>query len=234
MDPTEWASLPEANQRKLVRDWYMEGLWGDYHLMAERAAHRLREELSSFVEVSNVVCGPGAEIQPLNAVGGIQELSLYVYTVLPESSRFKQQLPSRFAGFSVQQLDMQPHRDAYLNTWKRLFRELKGWNDDQTSRWAEQWIDALECRRLSAIYGYSPLKVALPELVADIIEDSAAVDLSPLYREIHSAIEEGVTKAGSNTYAHPDTMANYDWAETRRRFAGLIEEYRRKTRRKTI
>jgi hypothetical protein len=78
------------------------------------------------------------------------------------------------------------------------------------------------------------LKVALPELVADIIEDSAAVDLSPLYREIHSAIEEGVTKAGSNTYAHPDTKANYDWAETRRRFAELIEEYRRKTRRKTI
>jgi hypothetical protein len=133
-------------------------------------------------------------------------------------------LPSRFAGFTVHQLNLGDKRKAYLETWKRLFKELKAWDDETTLKWAEKWDDALSGRRPSAIYHYGPVKMALSTIVDDSTKASLGSKLGSAYTEMISIIERTQDKE-SRRVEHPDTMANYDWSYTRRGIRDLIEKY---------
>src|SRR5262249_41626420 len=157
------------------------------------AARKLRHELLSIPEVTNVNLG-GLQIGTAHGVIPVMALVLNVYTLMPLPHVLKD-IPSNFSGFRVEQVNLGPQRDAYITTWKCLFRELKGWDESRTLNWAEQYADALAGGPLSTtIYDQGPLKLALSALVEDEVRRSEALSghvPSRLNNEILSIFYEG-------------------------------------------
>jgi hypothetical protein len=222
MDLAEWTSIPEERQRELIIRWSKDDQWFEYEDMAHDAAAALRKELASIPEITNVEVG-GGKVLHVEPIVCVCELALNVCTLLPESSRLEQ-IPPRFEGFSVHQLNLGDKRESFLRTWKRLFKELKGWDERTTLAWAEKWDDALSGRQPAAIYHYGPVKAALSSLVDASVKAAAGDRLQSLYGDIRNVIER-TEDASSHRIAHPDTVESYDWGYVRRRIAELIEKY---------
>jgi hypothetical protein len=223
MDLLQWESTPGEQQRELIIQWSKdEDQWIEYQDMADQAAKALKRQLSSIVEITGVevVGGNVLHVEPMVCV---RELVLEACTLLSETNHLEQ-IPNRFAGFPVHQLNLGDKRECFLRTWKRLFKELKGWDEKTTLTWAEQWEEALSGRRPSAIYHYGPVKMALSSLVDETTKTKAGDRLQALYGEIRNVIER-TEDAGSQRIEYSDAVENYDWEYTRRRIAELIEKY---------
>jgi hypothetical protein len=226
MDLVEWTSIPEERQRELIIRWSKDvDQWFEYQDMADKAAAGLRKELSAIPEITNVEV-EGGKVLHVEPTVCVCELALNVCTLLPESSRLEH-IPSRFAGFSVHQLNLGDKRMSFLRTWKRLFQELKGWDERTTLIWAQKWDDALSGRRPAAIYHYGPVKMALSSLVDENVKAAAGNRLQHLYNDIRNVIER-TEDVSSQRIEHPDTVEKYDWGYVRRRLAELVEEYGKK------
>jgi hypothetical protein len=223
MNLTEWTSIPEERKRELITQWSKDNdKWFEYQDLADEAAAALKKELASVPAITNVEVG-GGQVLSADPIAPIRELTLNVCTLLSESNRLEQ-IPNRFAGFLVYQLNLGDKRESFLRTWKRLFKELKKWDEGKTVAWAEQWEEALSGRRPSAIYHYGPVKMALSSLVDESVKAAAGDRLQHLYGDIRNAIER-TEDPGSQRIEYPDTVENYDWEYTRGRIAELIEKY---------
>jgi hypothetical protein len=222
MKLAEWVSIPEQRQRELIVDWYKNNQWSNYEDMAMEAAASLRKQLAPFADVTNVEPDAG-EIICEDRTIYIHELVLKVYTTLIGAVSIEQ-LPSQFAGFRVQQLNLGDKREAFHTTWRRLFKELKGWDESETLTWAVKWADALSGRQPSAIYHYGPVKTALSGLVDEKTKKLAGGNLRNLYIEMTDVLENAEDD-DSARIQHPDTMASYDWEYARRRTNELIAKY---------
>jgi hypothetical protein len=165
----EWIGLSPESRRKLVVRWIENDEGEKYQGMANKAADALKTELFGIGDITNVQLGGGDVIYVHPDFPGIEEreLVLEVCTALRGCPRLDQ-VPSTFAGFSVRQVHLGDKREAFLNTWKRLFKELKGWDEATTLKWTEQFENKLTGRQESVLYHYGPLKKAMPTLFAEI------------------------------------------------------------------
>lgn len=231
MNLDEWAAIPWENQRALVIQWYKADQWSwfNYEGLALQAAAILREDLKSLSEVESVELGGGEAITDEETCSHLMRLVLSVCTFLPGSTRLPQ-LPHQFFGFPVQQVNLGDKREAYLRTWKRLFKELKSWDEAETLRWADNWCDSLKSA-LSPLYSWGPVRVAIPSLIDKEVQTAVGDRLSTLHSELRNIISyqdraNDMSPAESRAlFQHPDTVENYDWDDVRRRIAELIQKY---------
>lgn len=217
--------MSAERQREFIRECsHDDAKWFEFEEMALTAAAALKRELQSNPAITNVQLGAGEIID--ERPPGPREIVLNVCTVLPDSQCLDQ-IPDRFAGFVVKQLNLGDKRAAYIKTWRRLFMELKGWDEVRIQKWIERWDDELSGRHLSVIYHYGPVRTFIPELVDEITRRKVGSRLSLLYGEIENVIERG--GAGeSNWTQHPDTLNAYDWENVRNQVSLLIEGFRSK------
>jgi len=217
-----WADLPEAEQRRLAVEWYTIGKWGEYEQLAIDAAGNLHKEMESVPEVTCVETTHGGIIYVDKSIINVRELVLNVCTFLPGGVPLEN-LPSRFQGFGICQTNLGDRRLDFLNTWMRLFKEIRGWNDDTTLRWAEKWTDGLKGRGRCVLYHYGPVKIAVPSLIDEAAQQAVGDRLQKLYGEMTQIIEQGSGESGR--VEHPDTVENYDWGYVRERLSRLIVSY---------
>jgi len=227
MDLNEWSSLPKERQRELTVQWYKSGQWDDYENLALDAAKALRKALASVPEVTVVELGGGDIISVQEPMIHFRELVLNACTLLPESSRLGQ-IPSQFLGFQVQQVNLGDRVASFLRTWKRLFKELKGWNEQETINWAEQWMESL-MGSTSPLYSWGPVKVAIPSLVDGSVQRLAGNNLQNLYGEIRDVIWN-VEGGRVSAIQFPDTVEDYDWDSVRKKISELIGKYSKEKR----
>jgi hypothetical protein len=220
MNLTEWAACSEETRHHLIGYWRQGDQWHFYEKLAAEAATALKSKLNAIAEVKGVEVGSG-DVLPVDD-GRICELVLNVCTLLPEPAHLDQ-VPSHYSGFQVQQMHLGTRREAYLNTWKRLFRELRGWSDEKTLQWAERWRDSLSLYP-SQVYHYGAVKIALPTLVDDSIKKLAGDRLRLLEREIFLTITHPKGVA-SETILHPDVVDDYDWNFVKNRINQLVREF---------
>jgi hypothetical protein len=224
MNLKEWASVPENRQNELIVKWQEEGKWWDYEDMALLAARELRHELVSIPEVTNVNLG-GQQIGTAHGVIPVMALILNVCTLMPRPHVLKG-VPSNFSGFRVEQVNLGPERDAFINTWKCLLRELKGWDESKTLKWAERYADALAGGPLcTAIYDRGPLKLAFSAIVDDEVRRNEALrghDSSRLNNEMLSILRDATRLAGSTEFNHPDKAEGLNWDSVRKKIGDLL------------
>jgi hypothetical protein len=225
---TEWASTSLERQREIIVQLRDDGRSGEYMDMAMEAAKALKIELVSIPEVTGVDIGGGRylNVDPLNPMLNIRELTLIVYTLFRDSYRLNQ-IPSRFGGFIVEQLNLGAKRDSYIRTWIRLFKELRGWDESKTVGWAKQWDDALSGRTVttSVMYEHGPVKVALPALIDRRTKEAAGARLQFLYQDIQKIVERIDEHDETERIEHPDTVENYDWEHVRKSMAESISRH---------
>jgi hypothetical protein len=227
----EWAAIPWEQQRDLVIQWYKADpcLWFEYEDLALKAAAILRERLKAVPEVELVELGGGEIITIQEPWNHVVQLVLSVCTFLPETQHLAQ-VPHQLSGFPVQQVNLGDRRDAYLKTWKRLFKELKGWNETETLRWAERWTESLKSAT-SPLYSRGPVTTAVPSLIDKEIQQSVGDRLSDLHSELRDIIicrnpfEDQSVALSRALFLHPDTVEDYDWDYVRQRIKELLQKY---------
>lgn len=130
----------------------------------------------------------------------------------------------------MRQLNLGERRSAFLNTWKKLFKELNGWSEEQTLEWSEKWSVALSGRAPSAvIYHYGPLKTAVSGLLDEKTKRLAGDRLIDLRNDVLKLL---MYPNGQEFPAilHPDAVEEYDWGSVRRRLEQIKAKYSRLTK----
>lgn len=233
MDLSDWSSLPESLQRELVIKWYKEdSALYEYHSMAEKAAKVLKEELKLNADVKNVMVGAGEELgigRPLP----IRENILHVCTLLP-GRRMIENLPARFLGFRVEQLNLKEKRDAFLETLTFVTDKLRGWTRSETIMRVDEHYrneplnDSLSGGFLfDIVYDKGPLDRALCVIALELKKELPNVDVVNLRNRMTSVISEAITEAGSREYNHPNRAQNLDWDSVRIKINDIIKRERR-------
>jgi hypothetical protein len=229
----EWSSIPESQQHEVIIQWYKNDQWEIYQDMVCEAARLLRDQLKLIHEVTNVTGGRGKTLLSDGPARWVSEITLSVCTSLPElSSRFEQ-LPTRFFGFRVEQVNFGDKRDVFLKTLNRILKELKGWSETDTLKWGDTWlneplIDSLNGGFLSlAVYSHGPVKLAvyaiLDERTMEAVEAAGNHHID-LHNQILSVIYGAVKKAGSKKFVHIEEIPNLDWDSVRHSVKGLLEK----------
>jgi hypothetical protein len=186
------------------------------------AAAALKGALRRSRSVTNVGLGGGRQIT-IDRATTVFEIVLEVFT-LRQSVRPLRAIPDDYAGFLVREVNLAPVRKAYLNTWKRLFKELKGWNEQRTMEWAQQWEAGLTGRGISRVYRDGPVKAAFNGL----IENEVRVCAGKQYYQLRSAMLDTLLSSNGVSQSldyHPDLDNGYDWALARRRFKELMAQF---------
>ena len=147
MNLNDWASLSDHQRHDLVTKWHTNGQLDEYVDIAVAATKALKHELQHNLDVANVILGSNREIQCGKFPTHFHELILQVCTVLPEN-RVADKIPANYCGFCVGQLNLREKRDEFLQTLKVVTKELKGWSESDTLKWAnerphESLIDSL-------------------------------------------------------------------------------------------
>ena len=217
----EWMSLSRSGRHRLVIKLFKTGRWDDYETFVFKAAGMLQRKLKPFSEVTCVRPIAGAIIYQAGP-HYIPEHILHVYTLLPKSVQLAQ-LPAEFRGFGVQQVNLKEQRDAYLATWKRLFKELKGWDGRQTFKWAAKWDYDLKDGS-SVLYHKGPIDRAVPSLVDENVKKLIGKKIINFYHDIQSVIEK---TDGNETLPirHPDTVSDYNWSHIRKKIGEVVKKY---------
>jgi hypothetical protein len=228
MNLVEWSSIPQETQRELAVEWHKSTAYTlAYMKLAEEAAADLKDQLRRIPEVTNV--RPGAEefMSVEDVPVRIPFLNLNVCTLLPEGSKLAN-IPLRHSGFNVELLNLGDKKDAYLRTWKRLFKELKGWNEKEALVWAGRYADDLAGGNLfTAIYSQGPVKLALSALVDKHVrerEAAAGRHYTELDHKILAIFREAVRKAGASNYDDPDVADKLDWEAVKKSIDNLLNE----------
>ena len=198
--------------------------------MAGKAAQSLGKKLKKIPEVTHVTIGSGEIIHWLAPGIPVLMLILRVCTSSPESQKIKN-LPSRFGGFRVEQLNLGDKRDAFLATLKCCLKELKGWNETKTMKWVKQrdLIDALQGGCLAGpVYSHGPVKEALACVLDERIRKAvktAGNDFIYLRNDLLSVLWNAAKKANSSECDHLDKIKNYNWKVVRKNIKDVIEKY---------
>lgn len=219
----DWVTLPKERQRALIIKWARQER-SDYEGLALHAAALLKKELSSIPEVTNVDLTGGEVLHSGRPPDIIIEKNLNVLTLLPDSDRLEQ-IPTQFFGFDVQQENLFHQREAYLKTLKRLFKELKGWDEEKTLQWTEKWSEALSGRDPSLIiYEKGPVDRAVQALVDDDVKKAAGDRLIDLHLQLRGIIYRDGNLPWDLTI-HPDLIEDYDWALVRKEIAEATQKF---------
>lgn len=232
MTLNEWSSLSEEKQHALIVRWHKDGQWEECYKIASDAANVLRESLKLVPGVANVVVGSGETIYFEKPTTLITELILCVYTDLPRFSKLDG-IPQKSSGFRVKQLNFGDERDSFLKTFTFLLKELRGWDEADSLKWAreahsEQLTNSLVGGTLGvALYSKGPVKIAInalldPETIRSI--NDAGKNLIDVRNEILTAIRDATKDAGSSDFDHPDKAADLDWSKLRKSIGELIEK----------
>src|SRR6266850_4136927 len=169
MKLAEWSKTDLKTQRKLILRWH-KAYRGCHSEIALRASFELKKQLASISEVTNVRTAAGEEFYVAETFT-CWDLILEVCTVLPESA-YLQGIPSRFSGFAVHQVHLGDKRAAFLKTWKKLFLELKGWDEEKTLKWAAKWADSLSGREERFLYDKGPIRTAALAIMSETMADA--------------------------------------------------------------
>lgn len=232
MNLSEWSSLSEDLQRELVVKWSRENRDShEYMDMAEEAARALKHELRFNGDVANVMVDGGAIICHLGPRWPIMELILDVCTLLPQH-QMVENLPGRYCGFRVVQLNLREKMDSFLETLTFLMSELKGWGKADTLKWVDERQSEPLAESLSGgffftvLYDRGPVILAISVLVEVYkaeFQELRECDSIKLRNSILSVVSEAVIEAGSSEYYHPDRVKNIDWNSVRTEIKDLIE-----------
>jgi hypothetical protein len=202
------------------------------------AAKMLRNELKSTPEISSVNLIGGHSLL-FSSQGPVHE---WVLEVCGLQAGFKiDKLPAEMMGFRLVQVNLGDKREAYLRVWKRLFKEIRGWSEEQTLEWAKKWAGGFD-RSGSIILSSGPDKWAAPSLIDD--ETKALLGFpSPAFSDLSDEIRRLITEkevygpSGSGTgyppLLRPGALDEYDWDEVRRKFRELVEKYTQKPKRRS-
>jgi hypothetical protein len=163
------------------------------------------------------------------------EYALYVTTLQSESFKIDR-LPDQFMGFQVRRINWGDWPDAYMRVWKRLFKEIRGWSEEQTLEWAKKWGDGIKSYN-SVFFSSGPDKLAAPNLIDDQTKTLlGSHDYNDLIHDIRALITEKEIygPSGSGTgfppLVRPGALDEYDWDYVRRRIRELVEKYGQKHR----
>lgn len=233
MNLAEWSNLTDERRRELILQWHGEGRADAYKGLAIEAAKILRTKLKGTPGVSSV-----------NLIGGTflvtsQGLPVpeWVIEVCSFQPGFKlDDLPDQVMGFRVLQVNLGDKREAYLRVWKRLFKKIRGWSDEQTLEWAKKWEGGFESSG-SIILSSGPDKLAAPSLIDDQTKtllgfpSRAFSDLSDEIRHLITE-KELYGPSGSGTrfppLVRPGALDEYNWDYVRRRIRELVQKYTQK------
>ena len=233
MTLAEWSNLTEERHRQLILQWHQEGQADAYQRLAMEAVQLLRKELKAVREIHYIAAGSnqldGSHSSP------VLEHFIVVSTLQPESFRIDC-LPARFMGFRVWQINHGDWPAAYIRVWKRLFKEIRGWSEEQTLEWVKKWEGGLQSHS-SIIFSSGPDKLAAPSLIDD--ETKAVLGFpSRAFSDLSDEIRHLITEkelygpSGSGTgyppLVRPGALDEYDWDDVRRRIRDLVEKYREK------
>ncbi len=221
MKLAEWSKTDLKTQRKLIIRWSKANR-GCHSEIALRASFELKKQLAAISEVTNVRTGAGEEFYDAQTFSYCN-LILLVCTLLPESA-YLQGIPSRFSGFAVHQVHLGDKSAAILKTWKKLFFELKGWDEEKTLKWAAKWADSLSGREDRFLYDKGPIRTAASAIMSETMADALTPDeRCGLCPRIVTAII-GRMPSKSPLQWHPDLAEDYDWSYARQRINQLILE----------
>lgn len=204
-----------------------------YQRLAMEAVQLLRKELKAVPEVLDI--GLGSDVIGGSYSSPVLEHSIVVRTLQPESFKIDQ-LPTQARGFRVWQVNLGDLPDAYMRVWKRLFKEIRGWSEEQTLEWAKKWEAGLKSH-ISIIFSSGPDKLASTNLVDEqtkALLGFPSRNFSDLCDEIRALIteKERYGPNGSGTGLPPlvrqGALDEYDWDYVRRRFHELVDKYRQK------
>jgi len=232
MTLNEWSSLTDERRRQLILRWHQEGQADVYECVAIEAAKMLRNELKATPEISSV--NLIADILPVPWQGPVHEWVIEVCSLQPGFKLDK--LPAQVMGFRLVQVNLGDKREAYLRVWKRLFKEIRGWSEEQTLEWAKKWEGGFE-RSGSTLLSSGPDKLAAPNLIDDqtrALLGFPSRDFSDLSDEIRREITEKELygPCGSGTgfppLVRPGALDEYDWDDVRRKIRKLVEKYTKK------
>jgi hypothetical protein len=231
MTLAEWSSLTEGRRRELILQWHQEGRADAYRRLAMEALQILRKELKAVPEVTWVVLGMG-EFLSLSWVPPAMVYSLDVCTLQPESFKIDR-LPAEIMGFRVRQVNLGDKRDGVVRVWKRLFKEIRGWSEEQTREWAKKYEGWEESPHgFGLVYDKGPVKLAVPYLIDEqtrALLGAPSRESSDLCDEIYSVItEKEPYSTGFPPLVRPGALDNYDWDDVRRKIQELAEKYGQK------
>src|SRR5437016_6222355 len=128
MTLSEWSSLTDERRRELILQWHQEGRADAYECLAIEAAKIQRNNLKGTLEITSV--NLIADILLVSSRGlPVHEWVIEVCSLHPGFRL--DDLPARVMGFRVLQVNLGDKREAYLRAWKRLFKEIRGWSEEQ-------------------------------------------------------------------------------------------------------
>lgn len=221
MNLEEWKQKTGSERRRQICEWVNHGNFAIYENLAFEARAELESDLRKHDPEANVQLGPGESLSedPLQPCVEIVLHAFNCQTVLD----------SVFCGFQVVAIDVNSRKQQFLDVWRRLFKELKGWNDSQTISWAQRWMDALEGRKPSAITHYGPVEAALPELVGEEIKKREQKEQHRL--PIHNEIRAIFSRNGISTYGSrldlSEMLDKVNWIRVKREYEEAIAKYKR-------
>lgn len=144
MNLAEWATLSDAERRRVVVEWHHN--WRELELdlgdVSRAAAQALEKELEAIPEVTHVAVGIGEIVECPDSPLRVSMPVLCVCTTLHGSQQLEN-LPSGFSGFQVRQDNFGDKRDAFLASLICCLREFKGFDENQALEWIKHWGDRL-------------------------------------------------------------------------------------------
>lgn len=136
MNLDEWIELTSEQRNEIRSKWRYE--WDKWSHLLFQATERFTLEYGnhpkiSLISSSRLACGKN-QATSKNIV--ISEPKISVTTTL-RSPEVIEELPSRFAHFTVEQEPFADTRDFYIEVWSSILKNLLHWSDIQIKDWVD-------------------------------------------------------------------------------------------------
>jgi hypothetical protein len=217
MNLDKWLTLSIDEQAKIRKEWKRN--WENWYHLLDEAISRFTTEYGSHPMISRIDSfydfGP-ADIYDHEKSILHSEPQIGVTTKLCAPERIEE-LPTRYATFTVVQVPYGDTKNRYLKIWKIVLGKLLGWSEEQVLEWAEKkhkddlegkscWFDhECPCYYISTLFiPHEKLKMINPG------------DLYKLNTRLYQAIH----RKGQM----PCCTSPYDWNAARMRINKILSE----------
>lgn len=214
MNLDEWIGLSKDERFKIRQSWRK--TWPDWSHLLDEAIERFSAEFGSQPEVVRV--DPSyqfAKDDDSLTNGLVSDPTICVTTALT-APEILEELPGRYAYFTVRQEPFGGTRNVYLRDWSVILKNLLGWSEDQLLRWAqEHHQDDLMGKNVWFDHN-SPCSYVVELLIPDEMRIVLEGPERCLY---HERLERAIIEQGENPVDLP-----CDWDAVRSRVNAVLKE----------